>query len=180
MRPISECLNPSTSCNTITDRCRSPNVASAPVEPPPELIGFPRVAKRRRDRVRQRIGVAHLLAARDVERGIGHDPVQPRAERLIRQEPVERPKRVQEPFLNRILGILVREHDRPRHRVRPPLVKTHERGKRFRIALLRGDDKRLLLRPLGESLIGLRRTSGGGASVAVVIGTKTAVTFVSA
>ena len=46
--------------------------------------------------------------------------------------------------MNRILGILVRQHDRACDRVRATLVQSHERGKRLGVTALGGDDERML------------------------------------
>ncbi len=110
----------------------------------PQFVRLTRIAKRRRDRVGEGIGVANLLAARDVQRGVRHDAMQPRAERLVRQEAIERAIRVEEPLLHRILRVLVREHDGAGNRVRAPLVQAHELSERLGLTALRRDDQGLL------------------------------------
>ena len=87
-----------------------------------QFVRFRRIAMRGRQRLRQLIGVPHLAAAGDVERRIGHDPVQPRAEGLLRTEAVERAEGVQKPFLNGVFRVVMRQHDGPCDGIRTPLV----------------------------------------------------------
>ena len=70
-------------------------------EPRPQFAGLGGIPERRGDRLGEFVGVAHLAAARDVERGVGDDPVQPGTERLVRQEPVDRLERVEERLIVR-------------------------------------------------------------------------------
>lgn len=111
---------------------------------PPQLVRFTWIAKWRSDGVGECIGIANLLAARDIERGVRHDAMQPRAERLVRQEAIERAIGVEEPFLHRILRVFVREHDRAGNRIRSPLVQLYQLSKRLGLSALRGDNERLL------------------------------------
>jgi hypothetical protein len=54
---------------------------------------------------------------------------------------------MEEPLLNRVLRVLVREHDRATHGVRPTLMHAHELREGFARALLRRDHKRPFVRP---------------------------------
>ena len=57
-----------------------------------------------------------------IERGVRHDPVEPRPERLVGTKPVERAVCVEKPFLHRVFRVFMREHDRAGDAVSPPLV----------------------------------------------------------
>ena len=111
---------------------------------PPQLVRLTRIAEWRSDRVGECIGIANLLAARDIECGIRHDAMKPRAERLVRQEAIERPIGVKETFLHRIFRVFVREHDGAGNRIRAPLVQAHQLSERLGLTALRGDNERLL------------------------------------
>ena len=92
----------------------------------------------------ERVSVAHLFPARDVERCVGDDTMQPGAERLIRQEPIERTVCMEKSFLHGVLRVLVREHDGASDRIGSSLVKPDEVRKRLRLPTLSGDDQRVL------------------------------------
>lgn len=113
-------------------------------QPATQFIRLAGIAERRCDRIGQGVGIAHFLSARDVERGVGHDAMQPRPERLIWQEAVERSVGMEESLLNRVLGILVREDNGARHRIGSPLMQANQFRKRLRFAALRGDNQRML------------------------------------
>jgi hypothetical protein len=51
---------------------------------------------------------------------------------------------VQEPFLYRVFGVFVREHDGACYRVGPPLMQPNQLRKRFRLAALCGNHQRVL------------------------------------
>ena len=115
-------------------------------EPLTQLARLRRIAKRDRDVVRQLVGISDLPPAHQIERGIRHDPVQPRPEWLVGAKPVERAVRVKESFLHRVLCVLVRQHDRANDTIGPALVQPDERGKRLIRPVLRRDDDRTLRR----------------------------------
>lgn len=98
------------------------------LEPLPELTTFRRIAKHIRNQFRELLRVPYFPPARQIERRICDDPIEPRAESLPRIEPVERLISPQESVLHGILGVLMRHDDRARHYVGPPLVQTHEPG----------------------------------------------------
>lgn len=115
----------------------------------PQLISFGRIPKWRSHRLRQLIRIANLSSARNVQRRIRDDPVQPRAKRLIRQKPIEGAVRVQKRILHGILRILMICDYCARHSIRPPFVHPHEFGKRFPPAALSRQDELTLV---GRSL----------------------------
>src|SRR5262249_9770658 len=92
------------------------------------------------------VRIADLAPPHQVQRRVGHDAVQPRAERLIGKKAVERLEGVEETLLNRVLRVLVREHDRATDGVRPTLMQSHELRECFTLSALRRDDQRLLSR----------------------------------
>jgi hypothetical protein len=73
-------------------------------QPVLQLVGLRGIAERNCHSLRQDVGVAHPTPAADVQRCVRHDPVQPRAERLLRPEARDRPVGVQKRILYRILG----------------------------------------------------------------------------
>ena len=98
-------------------------------EPSLQLTGFRRITERGRNRFRELFGGAHLFPSSQIERRICDDPIEPGAECLCGVEPAEGLVRVQKSFLNRVLSILMRHDDRPRHHICTALVQTHEPGK---------------------------------------------------
>jgi hypothetical protein len=54
---------------------------------------------------------------------------------------------VKKSILNRILRVLMRQHDRAADRIRPPLVQPHQRSERLAITRLRGNDERPFFGP---------------------------------
>jgi hypothetical protein len=64
---------------------------------------------------------------------------------LIGKKAVQRLEGMEESFLNRVLRVLVREHDRATHGVRSTLMVPHERRESFAIPALSCDDKRPLV-----------------------------------
>src|SRR4029079_1882284 len=106
------------------------------LEPLPQLPAFRRVPECRWHRIRELLRISDLPSPRQIERRIGNDPVQPGAEGLGRIEPVQRLVRAQKSVLDRVLGVLVRENDRPRHNVGASLVQTHEAGETPLVSLL--------------------------------------------
>jgi len=110
------------------------------LEPLAQLARLRGIAEGKRDVLRQLVGVADLPTAHEIERRIGHDPVEPRPEWLIGAKPVERSVRVEEPLLHRILGVLVREHDRADDTVCAALVQPDERREGLVRSALRRDD----------------------------------------
>jgi hypothetical protein len=65
---------------------------------------------------------------------------------LIGKKTIQCLEGVKKSFLNRVLRVFVREHDRAAHSVRPTLMLSYQRGKRFRFSVLRGDYKRPFFR----------------------------------
>ena len=99
------------------------------IEPLSQLTAFRRIAESGRNRVGDLFRIPYLPAAGQIERRIGDDSIEPRAENLRRVEPVKRLIRAQESFLHRIFSVLVRQDDRACHYVRATLMKTYEPGK---------------------------------------------------
>ncbi len=99
------------------------------IEPLSQLTAFRRIAESGRNRVGDLLRIPYLPAAGQIERRIGDDSIEPRAENLRRVEPVKRLMRAQESFLHRIFRVLVRQDDRACHYVRATLMKTYEPGK---------------------------------------------------
>src|SRR5204863_5970083 len=99
------------------------------------------IAERQRQRIRQLVRIPYLATPDEIQRRVGDDAVEPRAERLIRPEAIQRAEGVQKSFLYGILGILMGEHDRARHGVRPTLMPPHELTERPFVSALRGDDE---------------------------------------
>ena len=97
-------------------------------EPPPQLSTLRWISEGGRNRIRELLSVSNLSSPSQIERRVGDDPIQPCSESLRWVEPVQRLMCAQKTFLHRILRILVRHHDRPRHDVGAPLMKTHEPG----------------------------------------------------
>jgi hypothetical protein len=110
-------------------------------EPLAQLTRLRRIAEWEGDVVGQLVRIAHFPPAHEIERGVRHDPVQPRPEWLIGTKPVERAVRVEEPLLHRIFSVFVREHDGANDTVRTALVHPDEgREGLVRSALRRDDD----------------------------------------
>jgi hypothetical protein len=116
-------------------------------QPAAQFVRFAGIAKRRCDGVGECVRVAHLLASRYVQRGVGDDAMEPGAERLIGQEAVEGAIRMEESLLYRVFRVFVREHDRARNSVGTALMQAHEIRERFRLSALRGDNERMLAFP---------------------------------
>lgn len=76
--------------------------------------------------VDQFVGVPHFPPAREIQRGIADDAVQPGAERLIGPEATQRPMRMEKTFLHRVFGVFVREQDSARHCIRALLMPPDE------------------------------------------------------
>jgi len=110
------------------------------LEPLAQLAGLRGIAKGKRDVVGQLVGIADLPPAHEIERGVRHDPVEPRPERLVGTKPVERAVRVEEPLLHRIFSVLVREHDGADDTVRTALVQPDEGREGIVRSALRRDD----------------------------------------
>ncbi len=72
--------------------------------------------------------------------------MQPRTEGLIRQESVKRFVCVQERFLHCILGVLMIHHNRSRHSIGAPLVRSNQLRERLSLAALRGEYEISLVR----------------------------------
>jgi hypothetical protein len=64
---------------------------------------------------------------------------------------MQRPERMQESVLHRILGILMRRRDRASHCVGTPLVRPDERAERGGVTALRARHKSLLFRRVQRS-----------------------------
>lgn len=109
-------------------------------EPLAQLARLRGIAEWERDVLGQLVGIAHLPPAHEIERGVRHDPVEPRPEWLIGTKPVERAVRVEEPLLHRILSVFVREHDGADDTVRTALVHPDERREGLVRSALRRDD----------------------------------------
>ena len=62
------------------------------------------------------------------------------------KKPVQRLEGVKKSFLNRVLRVLVREHDGATHGVRPTLMQANELRERVARAALRRDDEGSLVR----------------------------------
>jgi hypothetical protein len=116
------------------------------IQAAPQLVRLTRIPKGHGNRVRQFIRIANFPPPHQIERRIGHDAVQPRAERLIGKKTIQCLEGVKKSFLDRILRVLVREHDRAAHGVRPTLMLTDERSKSLALPALRGDYKRSFFR----------------------------------
>jgi hypothetical protein len=99
------------------------------LEPLSQLTTFRWITENGRNRVGDLLRVSDFPAASQIERRIGDDSVEPRAENLRRVEPVQRLMRAQESLLHRIFRVLVRHDDRACYYVRAPLMKTYEAGK---------------------------------------------------
>ena len=84
---------------------------------------------RRRQGLRQLVRVAYFAPTGDIQRRIGHDAMQPRAERLLRAKPFEGAKRVQKSFLHRVLGIIVRQYNGTGNGIGTALMTMHQSGK---------------------------------------------------
>src|SRR6267143_7261915 len=122
------------------------------LEPLPQLATLRRIAERGRYRFGELLRISYLPPARQIERRIRDDSIEPCPESLCGIEPVERLIRAQKSLLHRILGVLVRQDDRAGHYVRAPLMKTHKPG------------KTPLVSPLGETdelSLFIRNTYGG-------------------
>ena len=91
------------------DHCALPvrEVRERLLQPFTKLSRFRRISERHRDGLRQFLRHSYLPATDEVQCGVGHDPIQPRPEWLIRTKPVERAVRMKKPFLHRILRVLV-------------------------------------------------------------------------
>src|SRR3954468_1186277 len=81
------------------------------LEPLSQLARFRRVAEGDRYVVRQLVRIADFSAADEIERRVGHDPVEPRPEWLVGTKPVERAVRMEESLLDRVLRVLMRQDD---------------------------------------------------------------------
>lgn len=116
------------------------------VQAPSQLVRLPRIPEWHGNRVRQLVRVADFPPPHQIERRIGHDAVQPGAERLIGKETVQRFEGVKKALLNRVLRVFVREHDRATHGIGSTLVLAHERSEGFAVSALSGDYKRSFFR----------------------------------
>jgi hypothetical protein len=116
------------------------------LEPLAQLARLRRIAEGKRDVVRQLVGIADLPSAHEIERRIRHDPVEPRPEWLIGAKPVERAVGMEEPLLDRVFRVLVREHDGANDTVRAALVQPDERREGVVRSTLRRDDDGTLRR----------------------------------
>jgi hypothetical protein len=96
------------------------------IEPLSQLTTFRRIAESGRNRVGDLLRISYLPAAGQIERRIGDDSIEPRAENLRRVEPVERLMRAQKSLLHGIFRVLVRQDDRACYYVRAPLMKTYK------------------------------------------------------
>jgi hypothetical protein len=106
-------------------------------EPSTQVRRFGWVAELSREIVRQSVGLAHTAASGQVECRVGDYAVEPGAEWLSEQEPVEGAVGVQEAFLNGVFGILVVGGNCSGHGIRAPLVSAHQRAKGLSVATLR-------------------------------------------
>ncbi|MBV6521858.1 MAG: hypothetical protein MNPFHGCM_02002 [Gemmatimonadaceae bacterium] len=113
-------------------------------EPAAEFVRFGRIPEGRSDRLRQGVRIPDLLPPSDVQRSVCNDPVKPRRECLIWQESIQRSEGVQEALLNRILRILVGQHDRTRDCICATLVHAHEFREGVGVASLGCDDQSVL------------------------------------
>jgi hypothetical protein len=104
-------------------------------EPLSQFGAFRRVAEVRRNGFRERFGIPYFLAPGEIQRRVGHDPIEPRTECLSRVEPIESLVRTQKRFLNRVLRVLVCHDDRSGYYVCPALMKPHEASKTSFVAL---------------------------------------------
>lgn len=120
-------------------------------QPLAQLATLRRITERGRNEIRQLLRVPDLPPPCQVQGRIGYDPVQPGTESLRGIEPVKCLIRAQKPILNRILGVLMCQHNRPRNRIRTTLVQTHEAGKTPLISLFgETDELSLLVRNTGS------------------------------
>jgi hypothetical protein len=106
------------------------------LEPLSQLATFRWIAESGRNRVGDLLRISYLPAAGQIERRVGDDSIEPRAENLLRIEPLKRLMRAQESLLHRIFRVLVRHDDRACHYVRASLMKTYEPGKTPLVPLL--------------------------------------------
>lgn len=114
------------------------------IEEPAQLIRFAGVPERGRHGIGEGIGVADLLAPRDIQGRVGDNPVQPGPEGLIRNEPAEGAVGVEEALLHGVLGVLVREDNGACDGIRPPLVGADEGREGLGVTALGGEDVALL------------------------------------
>jgi hypothetical protein len=149
----------------------------AKMEPGSEVGGLAGILPDRRQVLAQRVGIANPPATGRIEGRVRDDPVEPRAEGLAGKKSIEGSKGVKEAILHRILGVLVRRHDRACDRVRPSLVGTHERPERVSIAALRRRDELVFVGRAERACRGgawggghLRRGSVGTGTVRAVRG----------
>ena len=105
---------------------------------------------RRRQGLRQLVRVAYFAPTGDIQRRIGHDAMQPRAESLLRAKPFEGAKGVQKSFLHRVLGIIVRQDDGTGDGIRAALVTMHQASERRVIPRLRREHQIPLRKRLGR------------------------------
>lgn len=92
----------------------------------PQFRIFRGVPERRLKSIAELICRPHLSASGYVERGIGHNSIQPGSKPLICIEPLERLISANETFLYSVLRVLVNRHDGSGDQVRAPLVQTHQ------------------------------------------------------
>jgi hypothetical protein len=95
--------------------------------------------------LRQGVGFAHSSSTREIEGCVGNDAVQPRAEWLARDKPIERAVRVQESFLDGVLGVLVRRDNGPSDAIGTSLMGVHQGAERVTVAALRRRDESAFL-----------------------------------
>lgn len=120
-----------------------------PVSEPSERVAqaraqvgrFGGVARVRGKRLRELTGVAYFAAPGDVEGGVGHDSMKPSPERLIGSKPIEGAIGVEKPFLNCILGVLVRRNNSAGNSIGTPLVHAHQGPIGLGVAALCGKDQ---------------------------------------
>jgi hypothetical protein len=115
------------------------------VEPCPQIFRFRRIAERRRNGFGEFLRFANLSAARQIERCVGDDAVEPGPECLVGPEAIKRAIGVQECFLYGVFCVLVVEHDTAGNGVRPPLMALNQPAERVIIPTLGGDDPRPFL-----------------------------------
>ena len=127
-----------------------------------KLVRFSRVSEGKGNGFRQLISIANFSASYEVERGVGHDTVEPCSERLIRTEAVQRPICVKKSFLDCVFRVFVREHDGTADRVGSPLMQVHEGREGIAIPALRRHHQRALVRvPARRARLKWRHRDGG-------------------
>ncbi len=95
--------------------------------------------------LREGIGFAHSSSPREIEGRVRDDAVQPRAEWLASDKPIERAVRVQESFLDGVLGVLVGRDNGPSDAIGTSLMRVHQGAERVTVTALRRRDESAFL-----------------------------------